>query len=445
VSIQPLSGPGAPPEPSRLSFDQLDTLVRVTTVQSWVYLGTLFCVCLSVVVFAVVYQVPTKVTGEGILLIDSDALALVRSQATGRLVKLSVGLGAEVKPESVVGTVSQDDQIDTINEAKAKLEELKSEDKELTDFEQIEKRTHEAAMARASEATRDALVNSGDALRIADKIVVSAEHLRLQHLLGDLEMLTAREKLYAIQRDLKNSHTRLAELELDRAKAKYARGRAQIDRRLKIKQLETKLALDAKKLERTSRVVSKTGGRVADVLVSPGELVREGAPILLLHSPVSEAGHSDGAEPHDAVVFVPAGEGKKIEVGDLVQVSPATVKREEHGFIKGRVVAVSVLPATKLAMEAALAHPELVESFLQRHAPGVVLRVLVRLDRIDGSTVVRAPEHGPEPKNLFKWSSSSGILQPLKTGTMCQAAIVVERRRLISLLLPWVKTQMGGP
>ena len=44
------------------------------------------------------YQVPTKVNGEGILLIDRDTLAQVRARATGRLVSLHVKLGDWVTP-----------------------------------------------------------------------------------------------------------------------------------------------------------------------------------------------------------------------------------------------------------------------------------------------------------------------------------------------------------
>ena len=57
--------------------------------------------------------------------------------------------------------------------------------------------------------------------------------------------------------------------------------------------------------------------------------------------------------------------GRRSRSATRVEVSPATVKREEHGFIRGRVVAISELPATKLAMEAALEHPELVDTFLE--------------------------------------------------------------------------------
>ena len=42
------------------------------------------------------YQVPTKVLGEGILLIEDDTISQARAQATGRLVSLHVKLGDPV-------------------------------------------------------------------------------------------------------------------------------------------------------------------------------------------------------------------------------------------------------------------------------------------------------------------------------------------------------------
>ena len=54
--------------------------------------------------------------------------------------------------------------------------------------------------------------------------------------------------------------TRLAELELEWTKAENARRRAQIERKLKIKQLERKLELDREKMTRTSQVISQFSG-----------------------------------------------------------------------------------------------------------------------------------------------------------------------------------------
>jgi HlyD family secretion protein len=438
-----VSTSGSPPDPARVSFDQLDRLVRVTTIQGWVYLGTLFAVCAAALAFSLLYLVPSKVTGEGILLIDRDSLSQVRAQATGRLASLEVKLGDEVAPGDQIGEISQDEVKDSIQEAQAKLNDAEREDAELTKFEEKERETRTEAIGRLKRAVTQAQETSKDKLRIAARIDTSNDRLRAKQYLGDMELLEAREKLYVIQDDLNKGQSKLAELDLETSTTDYARKRAQLERRFKIRQLQTKLTLDHEKLKRTSRIISKVHGHVAEVLSGRGELVHEGSPVVLLHSPRVDRGIAEAGPPYDSILFVPAADGKKIRLGDDVEVSPTTVKREEHGYIKGSVVAISELPATRLAMEATLEHPQLVDSFLRRYAPGVLLRVDVKLKE---KTTPAGPGSGVSQLtrgNRFEWSSSSGRALPLKTGTMCQAAIVVEKRKLISLVLPWTKKVVG--
>jgi HlyD family secretion protein len=122
---------------------------------------------------------------------------------------------------------------------------------------------------------------------------------------------------------------------------------------------------------------------------------------------------------------------------------PATVKREEHGFIHAEVVAVSELPATRMAMETSLQHSDLVDAFLKRYAPGVLLRVHVKLKPEEGAVLSEGTKSTPRILNLYHWSSSTGREQQLKTGTMCEAAIVVKEQPLITLVLPWIKNSLG--
>jgi HlyD family secretion protein len=248
--------------------------------------------------------------------------------------------------------------------------------------------------------------------------------------------------MYAIQNDLNNGQSRLAELQLTRVTSENQRRRARVQRRLEIKRQETRLRLDREKLDRTSRIVAHVEGTVTQILTAPDELVREGAPVVLLSSPKTDPGTDDPGEPYESLVFVPAGEGKKIDVRDRVEVMPATVKREEYGYIHGTVVSVSELPATRLAMEAALQHPDLVDTFLKRYAPGVLLRVYVHLESRRPSTDGGAEDPGEAKGNPFRWSSRSGARRPLKTGTMCEAAIVVEQQPLIALVIPWIKGRL---
>ena len=101
-------------------------------------------------------------------------------------------------------------------------------------------------------------------------------------------MLESREKLYLIKDDLNKGKSRLAELDLEASKGETARHRAQLERRLKIQQLETRLELDRAKLFRTSRIVSQHHGRVVQVLSASGELVHEGSPVVMLDGPKSD-------------------------------------------------------------------------------------------------------------------------------------------------------------
>jgi HlyD family secretion protein len=434
-----VSTSSSPPDQPRISFDQLDRLVRVTTIHGWVYLGTLFAVCVAAVAFSLLYQVPSKVFGEGILLIDRDSLSQVRAQATGRLATLEVNLGDEVAPGDVIGEISQDELNDAIREAESKLEDAEREDAELTQFEEKERENRTEAIHRVQRSVLQSQATSHDKRRIAERLVSGDERLRAQQYLGNTELLESKEKLYEIKDELNKGQSRLAELELEATTTDYARKRAQLERRLKIRQLQKKLSLDRDKLNRTSHIVSKVHGHVADVLSARGELIHEGSPVVLLHSPRVDRGIEEAGLLYESILFVPAGEGKKIGVGDDVELSPATVKREEHGYIRGKVAAISELPATRLAMETTLEHPQLVDAFLKRYAPGVLLRVDVKLKERETAMALGASPPQTVRGNRFEWSSSSGRAQPLKTGTMCKAAIVVEKRKLISLILPWTK------
>jgi HlyD family secretion protein len=426
---------------SGMAFEQLDTLVRVTTVHAWVSLATLFAVCAGAILFSVFYWVPKKVAGEGILLINKDRLSQVRSLGSGRLVKLDVGLGDPVKDGQQIGEISQADIKDAIRETRARLDQLIDENGRLTEFEDKERATQELAVARLEEAIQRTVSNSREGLKVADRIVNGSERLRLISQLSNLDYLKDLQQKYAIQNDLNGGLSKLAELQLTWLTANNQRRRARLQRQIEISKVEMRLQLDRGKLDRTSRIVCHANGTVTQVLTATDEFVSEGAPVVLLSSPRQGGpGTDDAGKAYDSVVFVPAGEGKKIDVDNFVEIMPATVKREEHGYIHGRVVAVSELPATRRAMDAALQHPDLVEAFTKKYAPGVLLRIHIKLDERPTGVVVDGSGRGPDdPGNPFVWSNSSGSKQRLKTGTMCEAAIIVKQQRLISLVLPWLR------
>src|SRR5262245_17942519 len=119
-------------------------------------------------------------------------------------------------------------------------------------------------------------------------------------------------------------------------------------------------------------------------MLDPGNLVAPGSRILTLET--LEA-------PVDAVVYIPAQEGKKVRAGMRARVSPTTVRVEEYGYIIAKVRTVADFPSTPEGLERTLRNRTLAQAMSGRGAP---LEVVVRL-QVD-----------PKTPSGYEWSSSKG-------------------------------------
>jgi hypothetical protein len=110
------------------------------------------------------------------------------------------------------------------------------------------------------------------------------------------------------------------------------------------------------------------------------------------------------------------------------QVSPTTVRREEYGFLRGKVVSVADYPATPAAMMRNFQNETLVKALL---GEGPITELLVNLQ--------------PDPKSAsgFLWSSPLGPPVTLTSGTLCGAQIVTRQEKPVNLVIPYVRQKLG--
>jgi HlyD family secretion protein len=176
---------------------------------------------------------------------------------------------------------------------------------------------------------------------------------------------------------------------------------------------------------------------VVDVRVARGNLVATGTGLLSLEQPERSLG---------AVLYLPPIEGTKIQPGMEVRLSPASVKREEHGLLLGRVSAVSAFPATTSGMRRVLGSDELAKGFSAGAPPIEVQVELVRnpttisgyewtstLSTLASFVVGLAPE--PLMALLPGWATPQGPPITLASGTVSTAEIVTEQQAPIYLVL----------
>lgn len=177
------------------------------------------------------------------------------------------------------------------------------------------------------------------------------------------------------------------------------------------------LAMLENKLKDYSRVVSPVSGVVLEVKVNQGEYIKPGQAIV----GVNLADRSTGQIVRELAMYVPAEEGKRVVPGMEVRVSPGMVKKEEHGYMLGKVRSVSELPVTSDAVLRMLGSRELVQKFMGNTPAVLELRVELLADDTTPSG--------------YLWSSRSGPPLKITDGTICTGSIVVKRQRPISLIL----------
>jgi len=173
--------------------------------------------------------------------------------------------------------------------------------------------------------------------------------------------------------------------------------------------------IDPVEAQSIDAIVSPYAGQVLAVMASKGDFMSQGTAILTLGPP---------GEQLELVLYVPFVEGEQVQPGMPVQISPLTTKKEEYGFLLGKVHSVANFPSTAEGMRYILGTDELVQLFLANGAP-IQIRVSLEADESTASG--------------YAWSSSSGPAFQLTSGTLCSARIIISQQRPISLMLPLLR------
>ncbi|HSO32475.1 MAG TPA: hypothetical protein VLT33_08165, partial [Labilithrix sp.] len=115
--------------------------------------------------------------------------------------------------------------------------------------------------------------------------------------------------------------------------------------------------------------------------------------------------------------------GKSLQPGMQVELVPSVIRKDRDGVLLGRVRAVEQYPSTRAGMMGALRNEQLVDSFIQSGggAP-IAVRATILVDRSTPSG--------------FRWSSGTGPVVQLTSGTQCTAAVITRTHRPIALVFP---------
>lgn len=354
------------------SPERLDLMMQVTSPKAWITLGALGAILIVLVVWSIVGIISIKVRGSGILIRGS--VLEVTAAAGGSVLAVLVDEKDTIKQGDVVARLSLPELDTRIKHKQEELANLQQQvaTQRLTQMGIISEKNKELQSLKQRDREQKDLVDRGylaeSVLQVTRRGITNLQE----------EIASIRASFDEMQNRLDSLAREISELEGQRQGAE---------------------------------IRSPYAGHVLEVTAQIGDLLQPGYRILRLE---------DLEAPMDAKIYIPAAEGKKVEPGMQVQVSPSTVKSEEWGFMLGKVSRVSDFPVTPERLRKVLGNEKLVADLVGRSAPIEVVAALIKDDTPSG----------------FKWTSSKGPNTRISTGTVCTANVTVDRKPPISYVLP---------
>lgn len=453
VSLERLSSP-----------EQLDQLVSVTNPRAWFALIAIGCILATTLLWSIFGSVPTRVNGQGIIIKSYGVYNITHTEG-GQISDVRVAVGDIVKRGDVVARIDQPDLVEQINDLKTEYEHLKKLElsdtnpgeeilgPELAGLYDLNRRIKEARSSIPYDEANymNAVSGREHEIKIAE---INLEQARINEenkqdyvdkltILYENGVISENEMANAVKdMDLARMETRAAEVELTklsagdweetvityRAKLQQAHLNVQLleeqfntTKAMKISETEKKIKKLQDELNLKSAVVSRVDGRVLEVQARKGDMTSPGANLVSLE----RMGNTVKLE---VILYVKAEDGKSIMPGMEAQISPSTVKKEEYGYMLGRVVSVSEYPATAEGMMVSLGSKELVSKLSGEGAP-----LEVRIDVVTDESTVSG----------YKWSSSKGPPLTINSGTLCAGTVTVREMRPIRMVIPMVKKALS--
>jgi len=396
------------------SPDDLDRTLTVTNARQWLVLLGIGIFVATSMVWAFVARVPTEAKGDGIMIGQGGVVNVVTSGG-GVITDFKLKIGDRVKAGDVVAMVAQPEIVNSISQAKNRLEEARVDTTRVVHVQGESTRLQVQALDR-QRATVESDIKQDEKLAslAADQIVVE-QHLLDQGLTTKEQLIARQQKQVQIQADVQRSRAQLVAIEAQRFGLQEQPETSRRDAASRVEELTRQLDTLNEELKNSARVISPFSGEVVELKVYEGSTAVTGTPVLSLQPEVGQL---------EIVAFVPTSDAKTIMPGMAALVSPSTVKRDEYGYMKGQVTSVSDFPTTNAAAMRTFENESLVEALKSQ---GVVNEVRIALR--SGSNA-----------DGYQWSSKKTPPQKVSSGTLCSIQVVTRERRPIELVMPFVKS-----
>jgi HlyD family secretion protein len=461
------------------SPERLDQLMQVIKPADWIALVGLGGIIGCGVLWSIFGRIPVTVQGRGVFTQPRQVIDL-QSTIAGQLQTLNISNGACVKKGDVLATIAPTELAKQLQLSKSKLAELRVQAGSSLGLAGQRIQTERSAIDASRNGLQQRLQSTiafSPTLQTKGIDAIDQQRRSLQQRLQDAQALVPvmqqrletrknllaqgaipQEALLQVEREYIQARQSVADAEaqikqLDvqetQTEQQYLNNlQSATDVRAQLQELDTR----AKRLEQetldtsnqwaaqitatereiaqltqqyttNSRIVSAHDGCIVELTATVGQVVQPGLRLASVQIP---QGAGDGLS---GVTYFAVKDGKRIQPGMKVMITPDTIQRERFGGVVGTVANVSALPVTMEGAISVVGNPEVVKTLVD--PSGAMIEVNAKLTA-DAKT-----------PSGFQWSSSQGPTAKITPGTTATALITLEERAPITFILPFLKEMTG--
>jgi HlyD family secretion protein len=400
------------------SPEELDQVISISVGAGWAALAAILLFCAGALVWAVTAALPTTASGSGMIVSAGGVLNVV-SRGAGVVQSIDVSVGQHVAANQVIAMIAQPALSSRVQAMRQELDQVVQKHKQDLELKTEEIRIRSEATARQRANIERSIAELKDQAVLASQRIPVMEQLFSRGLVTNQQVLDARQTLIELNGQAADRTAQLKQLDAQEFELRTQKTSLDAAMQLEIasRQREIEAAMSDLTLQET--VSTPQAGHVVEIKVSPGGTIDASTPVLTIQP---------DADTLEVLTYVSSLQAKDIRVGMAARISPSTVKREEHGYVLGKVIFVPDYPATLAAVMRNFQNEQMVQS-LAGSGPVTEVRLALEPDVTTTSG--------------FRWSSPGGPPVKLSAGTIATAEIVTATRAPITLVIPILRQKLG--
>ena len=460
------------------SPDRLDQLLRIVRPHVWLMLFGVGAGLALALAWSVLGRIPETATGTAIL-VRPKQVVYFESPGSGQIESIAVRVGDRVAKGDLLAKLSLPTLETDLDQEQSKLVRLKSRVNEMTDLDKktvTEQLGHIDRRRQLIKVQQTVISESAETYKQRNELYVSEQRKNLgkrRKLAGEVgelyqeryeahqkladdkiaskdrlveqrarvvehelslagldvleEGLKLRENdaLRDFERDMdrvRDLEIQLSELDLEALKLSQSLREGELSDEAEIEEIERRIVFLQSKLKTEGFLYSGHTGVVLEVSIGTGTQVGIGQRLGRMEAEreTSEL---------KALAYFSIKDGKKIQQGLKMRISPANVEKERFGGIVGHVESVTDYPVTSASVANQIGDPEIAKTLLGGQSRiGITAALSLNKDTFTG----------------FEWTSGGGPGDfKITAGTTAEVRVTIRERRPIMVLLPFLDNMEG--